>query len=70
MDSKNMPPQHLWEFGLLSDSAVCSSRAETETFAETASIDSAAFRRYCIYDETYREWRILVEGIIVPEKSL
>lgn len=69
MELKKIPPRHLWSLGLLTDSAVCSTQTETDFFARTAGINPAAFSRYCIFDETYGVWRILVEGRVPPLKE-
>jgi len=69
MKPKKIPPRHLWDLGLLTDSAVCSTQMETDFFAKTAGIDPAVFNRYCVFDETYRVWRILVEGRVPSVKE-
>jgi hypothetical protein len=69
VERRKIPPRNLWDLSILEDSAVCSTRAETDLFAKTAGIDLATFSRYCIFDETYGVWRIFVEGRIPPMRE-
>lgn len=69
VEPEKTPPEYLWDLSLLTDSAYCSTRTETDLFVKTTGIDPVAFSRYCVFDATYGVWRLLVEGRITPMRE-
>lgn len=57
-----MPPEHLHDLPILTDTAVATLHTEADTFVKASDLDPVLFDRYCIYDATHGIYRILVEA--------
>jgi len=55
-------PPHLSRLSILTDSAICNSSAERQTFIQTTGLPPELFHSYCVFDVTYGTYRVFIEA--------